>query len=142
AAVVGYLNRGETWPRVVLSTETPGAVNIAAGDLNGDGRPDLVVAMREQKIDPAPGRGLVWLENRADGWRFHEIDTSDRWRDTRTVQIGDIDGDGRPDILATDFRTGHAAWFRNTGTGWAHNPLPVDTRNAHFGRLVDMNHDG
>ena len=35
---------GQPWVRRVLSSHTPAPVNLAVADVNGDGRPDLIVA--------------------------------------------------------------------------------------------------
>lgn len=81
--------------------------NVA--DMNGDGRPDLLVGGRD-------GR-LVWVENTGDDlpWPVHEI---------AEVQAGecgglavDLDLDGLPDVVnGGDFR-GHALrWWQNPGS--------------------------
>ncbi len=58
-AVVAYINPGahnQPWVRRVLSTKCPGAVNLTVADVNGDGKPDVIVAMRYQPDTVRPGR--------------------------------------------------------------------------------------
>ncbi len=84
SGVVAYINPGKhntTWARRVLSSLTPGPVNLTVADVNGDGRPDIIVAMRYQPdTNPAGATvGIAWLENTGQEtgeWIFHPIDTN------------------------------------------------------------------
>jgi hypothetical protein len=152
-AVVAYINpgvQGAQWTRRVLSSHTPGAVNLSVADVNGDGRPDIIVAMRFQPDSNASGAvvGIAWLENTGlptGEWVYHTIDTTPgNFGDPRTVQGGNIGNDGRTDVLTTDAVTGSVAWYSQVGANsWARHTIPgVSTLNADFGRLIDMDGDG
>ncbi|MCA9261127.1 MAG: VCBS repeat-containing protein, partial [Planctomycetales bacterium] len=84
----------------------PGALEVVAGDITGDGRADVLVALQ--------GSGVVHVyENQGEG-AFHlssTVDTGDE-RD-KAIDLVDVDGDGRTDIVvATEEQ---AVWFRSFG---------------------------
>jgi hypothetical protein len=151
-AVVAYINPGAhglTWQRLVLTANAPGAVNLAVGDINGDGKKDVVVAMRSNSGSTTVFAGIAWLENPGNGspnWTYHTVDTTPgNYYDPRTVEIADINGDGKMDIVTTDAVTGTLAWYEQGATPdtWTRHVIPgVSTINAHFGHVVDMNGDG
>lgn len=152
-AVVAYeapATPGQTWQRKLLSNKTPGAVNLALGDIDGDGDDDVVVTMRTQAATyPHRGRGVIWLQNpgkddRGGEWPLREIDVSASFADTRTVQLGDVNGDGRLDVVVSDLVTGLLAWFANVdGTRWVRHDIDqLNTKYAHYSKMTDWNNDG
>lgn len=57
------------------------------------------------------------------------------------VEITDLDCNGEPDILATDFQTGMLSWLYRHDTTWKELPLVRSTVPAR-GRPFDFNNDG
>ncbi|MDP2005237.1 MAG: VCBS repeat-containing protein [Rubrivivax sp.] len=79
----------------------------AIGDIDGDGKPDLVVG----------GATLVWYRN--PGWQKSTIATA-QVEFTTDCQVADINNDGRPDIVTGDGKgAGNVVWFENRGGGSA-----------------------
>ena len=67
--------------------------DVEIGDVNGDGRPDMVIATHDQ--------GVVGLVQRGpDGWLTSEVDRSPNTF-VHEVEIGDIDGDGQLEFFTT-----------------------------------------
>ena len=96
----------------------------AFGDLDGDGRPDLVVGGRN-------GGGLVWYEN--PGWGKHVVSDGEFSTDH---EIADVDGDGRNDIVS----------LTTTGIVWFHNPdwkmTTIAEQRSHDVETGDLDGDG
>jgi len=78
---------------------TPGsAIDVAVGDLNGDGKPDLVVA----NLAPAPtGSVSVLLQGTTPG-TFGSATNYLGFGQPLAVVIHDLNGDGHPDIAVAD----------------------------------------
>ena len=115
---------------------------IAAQDLDGDGDLDLTSA------DAGGHDKLYWFENDGSGsFKRHLIQEKDPERLERH-RIGDIDGDGDPDVAIVKNKYGDLLWFENSGT-------PADGRvwqrhiitrgglpGAYDVELVDLDEDG
>jgi hypothetical protein len=115
---------------VALGTGSGAPYAIAVADLNRDGRPDIVVGRQE-------ARGSVFF-NLGGGRlpRFREAPWNDGGGSVYGVAIGDLDGDGWPDIAAARSDAPNAVWFNGPATrsrSTADVPLgppPADARTA------------
>jgi hypothetical protein len=138
------------WKRVVIDSGTPPrrCIHSAVMDVNGDGRPDFLGAVY------SPGL-IFWLECPAEpveAWKYHLVD--DQVNGIHGLVVGDIDGDGRPDLAANSAQpTGpfpeSLVWYRvpaqpGAGSGWPR--YVVGDRDApglsHYLGLGDVNGDG
>ena len=92
--VVWLENRGhEGFVTHVILDDLRRVADVQAADLNGDGKPDLVVAEFGYDV----GR-VLWLENMGGGqFLDHELLVAPG---PIHVPIADFDGDGKPDIVA------------------------------------------
>ena len=95
-----------SWERHPLATVPSLEAGGVVLDINGNGRLDFV-AGREGK-----GKELYWFENPEDPtqqWKVHLI--TDRFERYHDQAIGDIDGDGKPEILISSQNVGVIAYF-------------------------------
>lgn len=88
---------GNGWVRVTIaSTERTGAFGILVDDINRDGRPDV--------ISSAPGEAnarLVWYQHPGgNGTMAWTRSTIGNGRGITRIALGDLDRDGRPDVVA------------------------------------------
>lgn len=126
---------------------------IALADLNGDGRPD-VIATEEMQDLTLPAH-LYWFENPSDpmtgSWKRNIVA---RHRSLNSMDIGDLDGDGTPDIVVaehTDLRKSDGApdnltviYLNRKGAGaWVPHVIERGPHSSHLGaRLIDLDKDG
>jgi len=105
-----YENDGGSPPAFtprVISTNADGASAVAAGDLNLDGRIDVVAAWANDDT-------IAWYEN--DGEtppRFIERVIFQQADNASALHLADIDADGDLDIVSASFNDDTIEWHRN-----------------------------
>ena len=79
--------------------------SIGVIDLDRDGKPDLVVGRQEARGSIFLNRGTV------NSFRFEEDSWGDGQGTVYGLALGDLDGDGWPDIVAARSEAPNAIWF-------------------------------
>jgi hypothetical protein len=126
-------------PKIDLATE-PNCYNVATGDLNGDGLPDIarVSAIGDVAVFKNTGTtGTISFAARTD--LLERVGSS-------RISVGDITGDGKPDLTITG-RAGNALnIFTNTSTSanLSFNPKTAfaDQNSFADNQVVDIDLDG
>lgn len=90
------------------------AESVAAGDIDGDGRTDIVSTSRRD-------RRVHWSRNRLQdttqiGSFSPPASITKAERRTAAIAVGDVDGDGDIDVLSASRGEAALGWHENTGT--------------------------
>ena len=117
----------------IVGTESPQLLNLV-----GDDAPELIFAAHKKLGWAAPAAGA----SPSDQWQFHPVTPEDHWqRYTHGIGAGDINGDGRTDLLSS------TGWFEQPAdlTGdphWRFHPAEFGTKGGAQMYAYDVNDDG
>jgi hypothetical protein len=86
---------------------------VAVGDMDGDGRDDLVFSCENAKGDLSGVRWLAQDSERPEAWADHEISGPDGTKYDR-IELLDLDADGDLDVLTCEERNNLGViWYEN-----------------------------
>ena len=105
-ARVLYEEGAGLWPRKVIEESLTGGHALGWGDFDGDGDDELAVGWRDKK------GGIALYKRAADGsWKKEMVD--DGGMATEDLAVADLNGDGRPEIIAVGRATGNVKIYWN-----------------------------
>lgn len=126
----GHIHAVGSWPEAVT-----------VGDVNGDGRDDVLLTTSFY-FDPTNDGSLFVFKQDEHGGLSRPV----RYRigqAVTSVAIGDINGDGRKDVvLGSDRNGGRLAVLRQRSDGKLAAPLFLETEDSRLVRVGDVNSDG
>jgi hypothetical protein len=98
---------GELWARHVIDTSFNSGHALLVADLDGDGNDEIIAGYRNRGTSlyvyyAADSSGVNWERQLLD----NEMSTS-------CLAIADINGDGRPDVVAVGTSTANVKWYEN-----------------------------
>jgi hypothetical protein len=106
---------GELWTRQVLDEELKWGHAVWFADLDGDGDEELVIGVRDDLANEPGKRCGVRIFKATDGtgtkWRRQLLDEGGVA--VEDAAAADLDGDGRPEIIAVGRKTGNARIYWN-----------------------------
>ena len=108
--VVTYLPQGEGWRRAVIEDKMENGHALAVGDLDGDGRDEIVSGFRGQGFQLS-----IYQAIDAQGQQWDKKVLDDGGMAAADCIIDDFTGDGRPDIVGIGASTGNVKLYENVG---------------------------
>jgi hypothetical protein len=130
APLAWYEAKDGSWQKRVVAPKSYGH-GIGAGDVNGDGRTDIVVPSGWFEAPPDPRSGT---------WTLHS-DLS--LGNTGFIHVIDLNGDGRQDLVTTLAHDYGIFWMERGAKGeWTRRMIDDSWSQAHALVLADLNGDG
>lgn len=143
----------DRWIMRIVDADVNGTHGLIKGDIDGDGREDLVGNSAQPK-DPYPN-SLVWWRvpqdpRSAEEWPRYVLADQDAPGLSHYLGIGDLDGDAIADVVSAgkDAVTGGGNWFAwwkqpaDGSTPWLKRTIAVNQTGATNALPADLNGDG
>jgi hypothetical protein len=115
--IVVYTPVAKEWDRKVIDAKLRWGHAIRCADLDGDGIDEIIVGVRDDpgRTDPFPDkRGVRVYKTRDTGGRVWDRELVDEGSvAVEDLTVADLDGDGRPEIIAVGRQTGNIRIYWN-----------------------------
>jgi hypothetical protein len=140
---------GTFQPATTFGSGAYNASFVAAADVNGDGKPDLIVSNQCMASSDcgsnSPGEISVFLNN-GDGTFQTPATYNSGGNFAYAIAVADVNGDGKPDLVVSNASSGTVGVLLGNGNGTFQNPVTYASGgvNPAPGPLViaDVNGDG
>ena len=130
------------WPMHMIDDSWPSEAKGEVADLNGDGRPDIILTGEESND------GIAWYESplqpKTETWTKHIISSS--YSGVHSCQVADFNQDGKLDIFAAEMHTQgehRVTIFENIDVSnniWFEHVIAYT--GSHNAKIADINGDG
>ena len=104
---------GTQWARQMIDNTLMGGHAVSTADVDGDGGDDLVIGVR----DPVPGggakSGVRVYRPSEDASKWERVELDPGGVAVEDLAVGDLNGDGKPDIVAVGRATGNVRIYWN-----------------------------
>jgi hypothetical protein len=114
----GVINSGSFAPCVFFTTNFGGEGynpwSVRIGDIDGDGKPELVVANFLDNINVLSTVSVFRNISTSGSVNFTARVNFYPGSKASSVSIGDLDGDGKPDVAVSNYNSSNVSVFRNT----------------------------
>ena len=129
----------EQFEEVVLGTSESGANSVTVADMDGDGDLDVVASAR---LDDSVGWYAQHDLNSGNFGSFQAIDSE--LDGASYAAVGDLDGDGAQDVVATGYGADELVWYQNMGEdGFSAGTVIDSTRvGPWMADVMDLDADG
>ncbi|MEO7649712.1 MAG: VCBS repeat-containing protein, partial [Bryobacteraceae bacterium] len=112
------LHDGMKWPRQVIEDQLAGAHALGWGDFDGDGSDELAVGWREKNF------GVALYNRSREGKWSRQMMVDDGGVAVEDLTVADLNGDGRPEIIAAGRKTQNVKIYWNeTRQDWSRHEI-------------------
>jgi hypothetical protein len=135
---------GSEWPLHVIDRELNGIHGMWTGDVNGDGRKDLI---SDSIMGPMFAKSLVWFEtpvNKRGSFQRRIITKGGADGRPHYLDFADLNADGRGDLLVGDSGGHTFTWWENSGSidqSWTKHGITKENGATNI-KAADVNGDG